>query len=91
MMGILALVNHVINFLAPAFWLALLLPLFSTIYIRKRPITLVWYAQSAIHFIVGSAVLVGNLLVFGRDGKMMTYLTLVLMAATVQWWIREKR
>ena len=90
-MGILALVNHVINFLAPAFWLALLLPLLSTICIRKRPVTLVWYEQLAIHFIAGSVVLVGDLLVFGRDGKMMTYLTLVLMAATVQWWIKEKR
>jgi hypothetical protein len=30
-------------------------------------------------------VLVIGLLVFGRDGKMLTYLSMVLCCATVQW------
>ncbi len=89
-MGIVALINHAINFLAPALWLAVLLPLLSAFLIRKRPVALTWYAQAAIHLIAGSVVLAGGLWVFGRDGKMLTYLALVLAAATVQWWIHGK-
>ena len=86
-MGLLALLNHGINFLAPAAWLAMLLPLFSLIFMRKRPVALALYAQAALHFAVGSVVLLLGLIVFGRDGKMFTYLALVLSCATSQWWL----
>ena len=51
----------------------------------KRPIAQVWWAQVAIIFIVGVGILVAGLIVFGRDGKMLTYAALVLGAAFCQW------
>jgi hypothetical protein len=39
----------------------------------------------ALQFIVGCVVLAGGLVVFGQDGKMLTYLALVLAAASSQW------
>jgi hypothetical protein len=89
-MGILALVNHVINFLAPALWLALLLPLLSRIFIRNKPVVRAISAQVAINFVVCSVVLGAGLVVFGRDGKMLTYLALVVLGATSQWFMSRR-
>jgi hypothetical protein len=84
-MNLLALINHALNFAAPAIWLALLMPLVTRILIRKRPVTHAWPAQVAIHFIVCLAGLVLGLVLFGRDGKMLTYLAVVLQSTTCQW------
>jgi hypothetical protein len=40
---------------------------------------------AAINFVVGIAVLAGGLLIFGRDGKMATYIALALACGTSQW------
>jgi hypothetical protein len=84
-MGFLALLNHAINFLAPAVWLALLMPLSASIFMKKRPAAHALPRQFAIHFLFGCLVLVVGLVVFGRDGKMLTYLALALSGATCQW------
>lgn len=84
-MGFLALLNHAINFVAPAFWLALLMPVLSRLFMRKRPVAHALIAQAAIHFVVGVAALLIGLALFGRDGKMLTYLALVVLVATSQW------
>jgi hypothetical protein len=39
---------------------------------------------------VGVVVLVIGLVVFGRDGKMLTYLALVLATATGQWAVQKR-
>jgi len=41
--------------------------------------------MAAINFIVSLAALLLGLVFFGRDGKMATYLGMVLMCATSQW------
>jgi hypothetical protein len=84
-MSVLALFNHAMNFLAPALWLAILLPVASRMVYRKRPVTLAIKRQVALLFAVGVLVLLIGLVVFGRDGKMLTYLALVLAGATGQW------
>jgi hypothetical protein len=84
-MGPLALLNHAINFVAPAAWLALLVPLLSIFVIRKRAVVHTFKAQVAINFVVCLVALVLGLALFGRDGKMLTYLALVLVSATSQW------
>ncbi len=88
-MSALALINHVINFLAPALWLALLLPLLARVFMKKRPAAHTMSAQVAINFAVGCGVLIAGLVLFGRDGKMLTYLGLVVMAASTQWWLQR--
>lgn len=89
-MGILAAVNHAINFFAPAIWLALLLPLCARLLVKKKAAARTIAAQFALHLIVGGAVLLAGMLVFGRDGKMLTYLALVVGAASTQWWLSRR-
>jgi uncharacterized membrane protein len=89
-MGILAVINHAINFFAPAIWLAMLLPLCARFLVKKKPAARTIPAQFALHFIVGGAVLLVGMVVFGRDGKMLTYLALVLGAASTQWWMSRR-
>jgi hypothetical protein len=83
------LTNHLLNFIAPAACVALLLVLLSRLsfglFKSKQPLAQAWWAQAAIIFIVGVAILTAGLMVFGRDGKMMTYAALVLGAAVCQW------
>lgn len=83
------LTNHLLNFIAPAACVALLLVLLSRLnyglFKPSQPLAQTWWAQIAIIFIVGVAILTAGLLVFGRDGKMMTYAALVLGAAVCQW------
>lgn len=84
-MSVLAMFNHALNFLAPALWLAILLPVLSRVVYRKRAVALTIPRQVALLFVVGIFVLLIGLVVFGRDGKMLTYLALVLAGATGQW------
>ncbi|OIQ69402.1 hypothetical protein GALL_489980 [mine drainage metagenome] len=84
-MGFFALVNHAVNFLAPAVWLALWLPLVSCFLMKKKLVARTLYAQAVIQLIVGCLVLGAGLVVFGHDGKMATYLALVVLGASSQW------
>lgn len=82
------LTNHLLNFVAPAAAVALLMVLLT------RPLSR-WFgagksmrtarAQFLIVFAVNLLVLVAGLLVFGHDGKMTTYALLVIVAAVAQW------
>ena len=82
------LTDHLLNFMAPALFVALGLVLLARLTSRffksKRPPALSLYAQAAIIFIVNMLVLLVGLVVFGNDGKMLTYAALVLGAAVCQ-------
>jgi len=88
-MGSMTLLNHLVNFAAPALWLALLLPWLARLLIRKRPSAYSLQAQMAVIFVAGLVVLLLGLALFGQDGKMLTYLSLVATAATGQWLMRK--
>ena len=83
------LTNHLLNFTAPAAFLALLLVLlprlFSGFFKSKRPPAQTVWTQFAIVFVANMTVLVTGLLIFGHDGKMLTYAALVVVAALCQW------
>lgn len=84
-MTLLDILIHLLNFAAPALALALLLPLAARFLMKKSASALAWWAQLAINFVVGLAVLAGSLWWWGRDGKMLAYAALVLALATSQW------
>ncbi|MEI8171709.1 MAG: hypothetical protein WCG50_18695 [Rhodoferax sp.] len=84
-MGPLDFLNHLLNFVAPAAWLALGVTLVARIFIKNRPVALTLPAQAAINFVVAVMVLGIGLWVFGRDGKMLTYTGMALLSATSQW------
>ena len=83
------LTDHLLNLVAPAAVVALLLVLLASFFSRlsstKRPAAQSICARAAIIFIVNLVVLIAGLMLFGNDGKMATYAALVLAAAVCQW------
>ncbi len=84
-MGPLDLINHLLNFMAPAVWVAVVVTLLTRFFMPKRAVARSLKSQIAINFVVCLAALVMGLLVFGRDGKMATYAAMALLGATSQW------
>ncbi len=83
------LLNHLLNFVAPAATVAILLVLMSRVFSRflvsRRPLAQSLWAQAAIIFIVNVVVMGGGLMIFGNDGKMASYAAMVLAAGAGQW------
>ena len=88
-MTALNLTNQLLNFMAPAAFVALLVVFlarrFSRFFRSKRPVALSLWSQVAIVFIASVLLLLAGLVVFGRDGKMASYALMALGAATCQW------
>ena len=88
-MTVYLLVDHLLNLLAPAALMALLLAVFSrlfSVFIKsKKPFAQAWWTHLAINFVVGAGVLAVGLVLLGHDGKMLTYVVLVLAMAASQW------
>jgi hypothetical protein len=81
----LDLLIHLLNFIAPALWLALALPLAARVFMKKTPAAPALPAQAAINLIVNITALTLGLLLWGRDGKMASYSAMVLLGASSQW------
>lgn len=84
-MDALSAVNHLLNFVLPAFAVALLLVAGCKVFLRKRAATRGTLAQLGVLFGVGCLVLAAGLAWWGRDGKMLTYAALAVGCATAQW------
>lgn len=89
-MTFFALLGHLANFVAPALVMAALLWLGPRIGHGKRPVR--WSPRVELGVLAGAgvAVLIAGLIVFGRDGKMLTYTALVLAQGTLAWWMRAR-
>ena len=57
----------------------------------RRAVRLGKGAQLAALIAAGVVVLVAGLVVFGRDGRMLTYAALVLAQGSLAWWLRGSR
>ncbi|SEA92659.1 hypothetical protein [Variovorax sp. YR216] len=78
-------INHLLNFMAPAFAVGFLCELLGRVGQRPAGKRIAWWVQGAINFGVGVAVLSAGLIVFGQDGRMATYAALVVACGTSQW------
>ena len=87
-MGFFDLTNHLINFILPAVFMGVMMPLFSRLVWRKVAVRRSLKTQMLITTAACAAVLIAGLVIFGNDGKMMTYAGLVLAAAGCQWWFQ---
>lgn len=85
LMGLLDLLLHLANFIAPALALALLLPLAGRLVYGRRPMTPAWWLQVLVNVLVGGLTLALGLWFFGRDGKMAAYGALIFTTASSQW------
>lgn len=83
-------INHFMNLLLPAFWLASLMVLVHKLLFRRQAIAMRWQRQWLWLFASGAAVLLAGLLLQQRDGKMLTYIALALVVGAVQTWLLRR-
>ena len=86
-MSALDLLIHLLNFSAPAAFVALILALLMRLALRKRSSARSLWVQFALNTAAGIVVLAAGLLFSGRDGRMATYAALVVVCGSVQWWM----
>jgi hypothetical protein len=82
-MTVWLLILHLFNFVLPALAMAALMPWAGRWVMGSGGAPL--RRRMAVHAVAGVLVLVAGLVVQGHDGKMSTYLVLVLVAATAEW------
>jgi hypothetical protein len=87
-MGFFDLTNHLINFILPALAMGVMMPLASRMIWRQTAVKPSLQRQMFITTAVCMVVLIAGLVFFGRDGKMLTYVGLVLATAGCQWWFQ---
>jgi hypothetical protein len=80
-LGLLLL--HLLGFVLPALAMAVFMPWASRWALGKSPWPL--RRRMTVHAICGVMVLVAGLWLHGQDGKMSTYIALVLVSATLEW------
>jgi hypothetical protein len=83
-MPLLDFLPHLLGFVAPALFVSLGVVFGARLVTGARPAMPLW-AQFAIDFTVGVAVLAAGLWHFGVDGKMATYAALAAAIACAQW------
>lgn len=79
------ILNHLLNFVAPALALAFLMPLAARLIVSKTANPLSWWMQMVINLVACSAALMTSLWWWGSDGKMAAYAALLLVGASSQW------
>ena len=85
-MSFFGLLDHLLNFLAPAVVVGLLVALAAPLIQGKTRPNHSWLKQAAINCVACAFALLGGLVFFGHDGKMATYTAMVLACASSQWW-----
>ena len=84
-MGLFELINHLLNFVAPALTVGFLVALLAPALRGPRPAR-GRLAQASLNAAAGVLALVGGLWFFGNDGKMATYAAMLGLIASSQWW-----
>ena len=83
------LTNHLLNFIAPALFVALCVVLAARRWpggrSAARSSRMGWGRQFAIVALVNVLVMVAGLVFFSQDGKLLTYAAMVLASALAQW------
>lgn len=83
-MGFLDLLNHLLNFFAPALVVGVMLAMVAPFLYKKKLQGHVFIAQAAINFVVSAVALVAGLWFFGRDAKMASYGAMLVAASLAQ-------
>jgi hypothetical protein len=77
---------HVLNFLAPAVGLGMIAAALAKLLWRRELRATRWRRLALWAVGAGLLVLIAGLLVFGRDGRMATYIGMVIACALALWW-----
>ena len=84
-MGLIDILNHLLNFTAPAVTVALLTAFFGPRLLFRKVGMPGFRVLAGVCLGVGLAVSLAGLWLLGRDGRMATYATMVVACATVPW------
>ena len=84
-MSLFGLLDHLLNFIAPALVVGLLVAAMAPVLMKKSRPHHSWLIQSAINSGANVLVLLAGMLIFGHDGKMATYAAMVITCASSQW------
>lgn len=90
-MSALTFLLHLLNFLAPALGLALLLPLADRFVLSRHAFRRPWWLLIAVNFLAGGLTLWLCLWWQGRDGTVVAYVALVLVASLSHWALTWRR
>jgi len=85
-MGPLDAFWHVLAFFFPALATGVIAASVAKWLWRRELVHISWRRLMAWPSVAGSLVLLGGLVVFGRDGRMSTYSLMVGVAALALWW-----
>jgi uncharacterized membrane protein HdeD (DUF308 family) len=83
-MGLFALLNHLINLLAPALVVGPLLAVVAPLVQKKAALRHSWLWHSVLNVLAGVLALLAGLWFFGHDGKMASYMAMLVCCATAQ-------
>lgn len=87
------LTEHILNLVAPAAFVALVLVLLARLFSgfskSKKAARHSLWVEFTIIFVANLVILLAGLIVFGNDGKMATYAAMVLVSATSLWILRR--
>jgi uncharacterized membrane protein YfcA len=86
-MGPLDLLWHLLNLLAPALALGLIASALAKLLWRRELGAVPWRQLAAWGSLAAVLALLGGLVVSGRDGRMATYIAMVLGCALALWWV----
>ena len=84
-MNLIGQLDHLLNFIAPAIVVGLLVAALAPMFMKKARPNHSWLTQGAINTVACGLVLLGGLVVFGHDGKMATYAAMVMACGSCQW------
>ncbi len=91
-MTLFALFNHLLNFVAPAVFVGTFLALLAPWVVRKSVRRGSWMVRALSNSLCGLCALLGGIWFFGHDGKMASYLVLVVASAASQfYWMQAWR
>jgi hypothetical protein len=85
-MGPLDALWHALNFLLPGLAVAAVAASLAKLVWRRELAAVPWHRLALWAALAGVAALVAGLVLFGRDGKMVTYAAVVMCAAAALWW-----
>jgi hypothetical protein len=90
-MGPLDLINHLLNFAAPAVFMGFFMALTAPWVLRSGSGKRTFAVHAVVNSLAGVSAMAAGLWFFGNDGKMFSYLVLVLASAASQFWLMQAR
>ena len=85
-MGLIDLLWHLLNLLAPALAMGVIAASLAKLLWRRELAAVRWLRLAGWGMAASLLALLGGLVINGRDGRMSTYLAMVLANALALWW-----